>query len=437
MKTKCYWFILFIPLILISCRSSFQEDKISSGKADFSRTIALGGNFMSGYQDGALTKSGQMRSIPALVFEQMQSLSTAPFVQAQMPDDLGLGLNLNSRLSSYQQKFKLVHLTDCDGNTSLFPTYDKMSSAAAGMYLQPLSPSGYTDFSIPFSSTQFFTQIPSSTQNIYFNRYNLPSHAVSVLEGMFSISPTFTLAWLGVEDIYNYALQGASNAQMPEVNDFRNSLDSILNRLGGNGAIANIPDVDCFPFFTTIGPISLKLDKNKSDSLNLIAGGTVEFIEGDNGFLIEDISAPTGVRLMTSDEKVLLSVPLDSIKCHFMGSLALVPNQYVLDSKELKKIQERIVLFNQVIQETAEKYDWAFVNMNDYFSKIKTGIAVNGVKYNSDFIKGGFYSLDGFHPNQKGYGLIANQFIRAINTHYQASIPETLCKDCIGIRFPE
>jgi len=46
------------------------------------------------------------------------------------------------------------------------------------------------------------------------------------------------------------------------------------------------------------------------------------------------------------------------------------------------------------------------------------------------------FSLDGYHPNQNGYALITNEFIKAINSKYRASIPTLNCTDCNGILFP-
>ena len=74
--------------------------------------------------------------------------------------------------------------------------------------------------------------------------------------------------------------------------------------------------------------------------------------------------------------------------------------------------------------------------MNAYFKNITSGIQWNGEVYNAQFVTGGFYSLDGYHPNQKGYALIANEFIRAINAKYKSTIPQINCFECDGILFP-
>ena len=84
----------------------------------------------------------------------------------------------------------------------------------------------------------------------------------------------------------------------------------------------------------------------------------------------------------------------------------------------------------------AAQYDLALVDMNSFFKTVESGIKWNGEAYDAEFVSGGFYSLDGYHPNQKGYGMLANEFIKAINNKYSATIPTTNCVDCVGIRFP-
>jgi hypothetical protein len=60
----------------------------------------------------------------------------------------------------------------------------------------------------------------------------------------------------------------------------------------------------------------------------------------------------------------------------------------------------------------------------------------DGVLMNSTFVIGNFFSLDGYHPTEKGYALLANQFIRAINTRYGSTLPLIHCTDCRGVLFP-
>jgi hypothetical protein len=65
------------------------------------------------------------------------------------------------------------------------------------------------------------------------------------------------------------------------------------------------------------------------------------------------------------------------------------------------------------------------INWDELFNSLAStnGLAVNGVNFSGTYITGNFFSLDGIHPTSQGYGIIANEFIKAINSKYGASIP--------------
>jgi hypothetical protein len=42
-----------------------------------------------------------------------------------------------------------------------------------------------------------------------------------------------------------------------------------------------------------------------------------------------------------------------------------------------------------------------------------------------------YFSLDGFHPNNLGYGAIANEFIKVINTLDGTTFPELVVEDLV------
>ena len=65
-----------------------------------------------------------------------------------------------------------------------------------------------------------------------------------------------------------------------------------------------------------------------------------------------------------------------------------------------------------------------------------SGIQYNGVKYTASFVTGGAFSLDGVHPNGRGYALIANTFIDAINKTYGSTLPWVDINAYSGVTFP-
>jgi hypothetical protein len=47
---------------------------------------------------------------------------------------------------------------------------------------------------------------------------------------------------------------------------------------------------------------------------------------------------------------------------------------------------------------------------------------VDGLRLTTDFL-GGLFSLDGLHPTNTGYGIMANQFIQTMNEGFKTHIP--------------
>jgi hypothetical protein len=431
--------LLFVASVINSCKPDLDMPSPSTGNADMSRMIAIGDNYMAGYQDGALYQKGQRRSIPALIAKQVPS--SAAFVQPLMPDDNGLGINISPYSIEYVTKSRLGYRTDCLGETSIAPYKSIVANISAEAYLAPLS-STVQNFSVPFLTVKdFFNPAAGNANgNIYYHRFASAAGSSTVYADVVAANATFFTAWLGMADIYEYARRGGMNSSIISSAEFSIYLDSILHGLTANGAkgvIANIPDLESFPFYTLIPWNGLELDSIQTDSLNLATSGFFSFEEGQNGFIMYcDYCSIVPYRKMTNGEFILLTIPTDSLKCHHLGSFSGIPDAYVLDSIEVDSIHNATADFNSIIQQKAIQYELAFVDMNQYFKNIVSGIIWDGVDMNAEFISGGFFSLDGYHPNQKGYALIANEFIKAINAKYGATLSPVHCGECDGVLFP-
>ena len=168
---------------------------------------------------------------------------------------------------------------------------------------------------------------------------------------------TFFSAWLGVENIFNYASSGGTSTPILSSNSFSAELDSLLTTLTSNGAkgvIANIPDFRDFPYYTLVAWNNAAMTQPQADSLNDIyttAGmPQINFHAGNNGFIIQDNTAPNGYRQLHQGEYITLSVPLDSMKCNRYGLLAkVIDNRYALDSNEVAQIDQAINSYNSII----------------------------------------------------------------------------------------
>lgn len=440
----------FVMLSVIEgCKPDLTNPDPQPGTADFTKVVAVGGSYMAGYQDGALFADGQSKSLPALLCRQFELAGGGAFNQSYISAGSSLGWNSKPWESWFIQQSHMGWRTDCEGVVSLGPVKDSLSvSAAATLYANTFS-STNCNFAVPFATTAELLSTslgnsPSGNSNPFYHRFASQPGVSTPIGDAVNANATFFTAWLGMEDIYEYARRGGEGTTIASSAQFSLYLDTILSALTANGAkgvIANIPDFREFPYYTLIPWNGAELTATKADSLNDIydvSGLThIRFHEGQNGFVINDPNAPFGVRQIRRNEYITLGVPLDSMKCEFMGIIfSTLPDRYVLDSTEATYLDQMIAEYNAVIVLKAAQYGLAFADMRSYFRSVSAGIVWDGVEFNSTFVSGGFFSLDGYHPNQKGYALIANEFIYAINTKYGATIPTLNCFDCNGILFP-
>ena len=114
-----------------------------------------------------------------------------------------------------------------------------------------------------------------------------------------------------------------------------------------------------------------------------------------------------------------------------------IDNQYVLDAKEVALTQDYVKSYNTTIKSVAASKGLAVFDAYSYLNTVKTyGLEVNGIQFTSSYISGGLFSLDGVHLTPRGYAIIANQFINAINTTYNSNIPLANVSSYTGLLFP-
>jgi hypothetical protein len=436
-------------LFFATCTPDLSNPDPQPGEANFSKSIAIGGDFLAGYQDGALYHDGQDRSLPALLARQFELTGGGVFVQNHLADQTGIGLNSKPWESWFVGASHLGWRTDCEGVVSLGPIKDSVSVSQAALIFANSYSAANCNFAVPFArlsdySAPAFGSYPSYGMNPFYHRIASAPGTSTLLGDAINANGTFVTAWIGMEDIFEYARNGGEGVNIAPASTFALYLDTILSSLTANGAkgvIATIPDFREFPYYTLIPWNGAELTASKADSLNDIYDVSglphIQFHEGNNGFVINDVNAPSSVRQIRRNEYITLSVPLDSMKCNFMGILfSTIPDRYVIDSTEAAYLDMNIAAYNAVIIQKAAQYGLALADMRGYFRSVSAGIVWDGVEMNSTFVSGGFYSLDGYHPNQKGYALIANEFIYAINTKYGATVPTLNCPDCNGVLFP-
>src|SRR6185436_16955413 len=104
-QTKKILAPLFLLVFICSCKTNIEEPKITSGSADLSNYLAVGGSFTAGYMDGALYLEGQQNSFPLILSKSFTDVATQNFKQPLVNPGVGIGLDSNSKLILINKAF--------------------------------------------------------------------------------------------------------------------------------------------------------------------------------------------------------------------------------------------------------------------------------------------------------------------------------------------
>jgi lysophospholipase L1-like esterase len=94
-----------------------------------------------------------------------------------------------------------------------------------------------------------------------------------------------------------------------------------------------------------------------------------------------------------------------------------------LTAAEITQVQTTLAGYNSAISAEVTAVGGILVDIHSYFQTLQSGITINNYKATTGFL-GGLFSLDGVHPTNTGYALIANQYITALNSTANTNITE-------------
>jgi len=94
-----------------------------------------------------------------------------------------------------------------------------------------------------------------------------------------------------------------------------------------------------------------------------------------------------------------------------MGQIAgSLPSSVILTAAQIAQIQAAVDSYNAIIAVEAQSHGAALVNIHGILNLIQAwGVVENGQRLTTDFL-GGIFSLDGVHPTNTGYAIVANAF---------------------------
>jgi hypothetical protein len=441
MKTRNLLYIL--PIVaLTACEPDIDDMELSRGSADFTKMVAVGNSLTAGYQSGALSADGQKNSLPFMIAKQMEQVGGGGFNQPVLTGELGSkGAGFSVALAAVGQvetRLALKGTVDCLGAVSVGPVRKGASYLGLGDLIADVSSETYNNQGVPGAK---LTDLSDPTYaNPYFARMRTPGQTMLTLAT--DLDATFFSLWIGNNDVLGYATSGGDDGPtgpngLTDAGTFKTQYDAAVAALTANGAkgvVANIPDVTSIPFFTTV-PTSLSISQGQADAAfgPEADARKISFTAGVNTFVVIDPSLTDlsgsglpSIRQIKSDELLTLTTSGDSIKCAGWGTAKPIPGAYHLTTAEILKIRNATVSYNNTIKTAAQANGLAHVDANARLNELAEpgGIVVDGIAFSSALISGGAFSLDGVHPATRGYAIIANDFISAINSTYGANVPK-------------
>jgi hypothetical protein len=439
---KNYIYISAGLLLLASCKPSVDIPKPTSGTADFSRYISVGNSLTAGYADGGLYLEGQLNSYPSIIAKQMAQAGGGTFTQPLFNADQSNG-------SGY------IKLTGFSTTGSPVTTPVTTNLAVRGSVAIPgfgnvVLYTKYTgeinNYGVPGIKLQQITYAPYGNLNGYYERMlpgNAGTNTTTYLDFVTAKPFTFFTDWLGNNDALGYATSGGAADALTPKDQFAGLYTLSIGKLtagGAKGAVATIPDVTAVPYFTTvtIGAILAGVQKNAPTvaALYINARSTADIT-----------NTAYGARAATAADLVVLTFPTSKIGQPVSSPLGMVPygltpyapieNQYVLDANEVTLTKDYVNDYNNTIKAAAASKGLALFDAYTFLNNLKTnGVVIDGVSLGSNYISGGVFSLDGVHLTPRGYAIVANEFIKAINSKYGSNIPQASVSAYNGVKFP-
>ncbi len=448
MKKNIFQYVLLLMVVLLAaCEPKVDDFTPSNGTANFTKFIAIGDSYTAGYTDGALGLRGQQESFSYILGQQLMYVGSESFNQPLVKSEGSVG---TTDLPTGGKNGYYVLSAETG---SLAP---KATEGDMGIFLEDAKSADNQNFGIPGAKVIHLGELPDPypaypNLNPFYARF-ASSMDATVIGDALTAQPTFVSLWIGNNDLLGYALEGGEDDEITDPSMFAAALTGIVDAIQAAGAeivIGNIPAVEAIPFFNTVPYNALPLDQASADMLNdgyatynaaADANGLprIEFKAGANALVIEDEDYPlNGMRQIKADEKLLLTLPTDKMATEGWGTQVPVPAEYVLDATELEELEEARVAYNKTISKLASDKQLALANLDDLMEAASTtGIYIDGHQYTSTFVTGGVFSLDGIHATGRGSAIIANAFIDAINSKFNATVPRANINDYDMVKFP-
>jgi hypothetical protein len=411
------------------------EDRL--GGIDPRRIVAIGDDFAAGASDGALYAGAQTFSLPALL---SLHLAGDPLLQPLVSDPgLAIGEEEGGRL-------RLLDLA---------PLELERDVAGSPIAFAPGRP--FDNLGVPGALvSEALTAESSATSSLGNPFYDLVLRGEGTfVEQAAELDPTMVLLWIGTSDVLRYVAAGGDTDLVPglptPVGTFALAYEALLDAVlttTEQVVLFTIPDPRSLPAVRAVPGFVLDAATGEPVMITVIepvidpetGQAVIDPVTGDTLFAQRESTVPLlgpAGPLLSTDLVLLDALPLleagIGIPVPVGGAGTPLPDRAVLDGAEQADVSGSVFGYNQTIRALAAEHDLPLVDVHGLVEELALGGRVDdGILLSAAYASGQAFSLDGARFTPKGYGVVANLVIDALNARYGGSVPHLRTSELPG-----
>ena len=348
-------------------------------KADFSRFVVAGDSLSAGYQNSQLIKSGQEHGYANVIATQAGVSLNLPLVRSPGYPQISIEQNYAVVTGLDPAKWRLNKQPTLDVAVPGF-------TVAALVELQPVCNPNPLD-AIGVMAAKILN--PNCSPNP-------PTELVVAA----ALKPTTAILWVGSNDVLFSLLFGTPPTSVSAFTKSYQSAAETMAGASGHLVVANIPDVTLTAYLTSVPNLTAIFNLSVDDVEKL-------------GLTLGDMVTPYAFPLIQAMQAARSFAPLPDP----------AQDPIVIRAATLSTIRATVIEYNNAIAIEAVAHSAILVDIYTLINDLAaSGVVVGGQKLTTDFM-GGLFSLDGVHPTNTGYAIIANEFIKTMNQFLPAKIP--------------
>jgi lysophospholipase L1-like esterase len=361
----------------------------TSSTPGFGTTVVIGDSLSAGFQNGSLLDSQQVNGWASLVAKQANFTLALPLIASP-------GVPAVLELASLGpppviQQASGISLGRVD------PLTQPYDLAVPGHLLNDVINTG--PVLVPTSDEELITDLV----------LGFPlGDTKSQMNEAIALNPTAIFVWAGNDDALQADESGMPSSMTTVATftlEFTQLLSTLHSQTKATLIVGNIPDVTAIPYLTP-------------------AATVIATVATDTGLSQAQVAADLGLAdgdLVNATGESEVETAISQIK---QGKTPTpLTDSGFLTASAIAQVQSTISAYNSAISQEVTAVGGILVDIHAYFQTLQSGITINNYKATAGFL-GGLFSLDGVHPTNTGYALIANQYIAALNSSANTNITQ-------------